>query len=162
MALKKYEQQEQLRLRGVAMLQEGLSPTEISRRLGVARLTVYRWKSRGRGKGATIQHSGRKPAMTVPQRRQLEKILEQGAVAAGFTTEVWTGRRISQVLWQRFGVQYHFKAIPTLLRSWGWSWQKPHKQAMERDPAVVAHWVRHQWPRIKKSPAAGRNHDFRR
>jgi transposase len=159
MALKKYEQQEQTRLRGVAMLREGFSPTEISQRLGVARLTVYRWKSRGRGKGATIRHSGRKPLITLRQRRQLEKILERGAVAAGFATEVWTGRRIAQVLWQRFGVQYHFKAIPLLLRSWGWSWQKPHKQAIERDQAKVERWVRYQWPRIKKSPAAGRDAD---
>ena len=162
MALKQYEQQEQTRLRGVAMLRAGMSPTEISRRLGVARLTVYRWQARGRGQGAHIQPSGRKPAITLRQRRELEKILERGAVAAGFPTEVWTGRRIAQVLWQRFGIQYHFKAIPLLLRAWGWSWQKPHKQALERDPARVERWVREQWPRIKKSPAAARASGFPR
>ena len=161
MALKKWEQQERLRLRGVAMLQEGLSPTRIARELGVARLTVYRWKSRGQGKGAKIAPSGRKPALPLRQCRQLERILERGAVAWGFATEVWTGRRIAQVIWQRFGVRYHFKSIPALLQSLGWSWQKPQKRASERDERAVARWVRWRWPRIKKSPKTGSDNDFR-
>lgn len=161
MALKSWEQQEQLRLRGVAMLREGLSPTEISRGLEVARLTVYRWKSRGRGKGATIRRSGRKPALTAHQRRQLEWILERGAVAYGFATEVWTGKRIVKVIQEQFGIRYHFKSIPALLHAWGWSWQKPQKKASERNDAAIARWVRYKWPRIKKSPKPGGDDDFR-
>ena len=152
MALKMWEQQEQLRLRGVAMLREGLSPTEISRRLGVARLTVYRWKSRGRGKGAKIERSGRKPALSVRQRRQLERILERGAVAYGFPTDVWTGKRIARAIRERFGIDYHFKSIPALLHALGWSWQKPQTRAIERNERAVASWVRYKWPRIKKKP----------
>lgn len=161
MALKRWEQDEQLRLRGVAMMDQGLSPTEIARALGVARLTVYRWKSRGQGKGASNQRTGRKPALAGRQRRQLERILERGAVPYGFSTEVWTGKRIAQVIRERFGVDYHFKSIPYLLRLLGWSWQKPQKRALERDEQAVAHWVRYRWPRIKKSLGAGRDHDFR-
>jgi len=161
MALKSWEQQEQLRLRGVAMLREGLSPTEISRGLDVARLTVYRWQSRGRGKGASIGRSGRKPALSARQRRQLERILERGAVAYGFVTEVWTGKRIAQVIRERFGIRYHFKSIPPLLHAWGWSWQKPQKKASERNDEAVARWVRYKWPRIKKSPEAESDVDFR-
>lgn len=160
MALKKWETQEQLRLRGVAMINEGLSPTKIARELGVARLTVYRWKSRGTGKGAN-QPTGRKPALAAKQRRQLEKILERGAVNYGFTTEVWTGKRIAQVVRDRFGVDYHFKSIPYLLHLLGWSWQKPQKKALERDDSAVARWARYKWPRIKKSPDAGSDDDFR-
>jgi transposase len=73
---------------------------------------------------------------------------------------VWTGKRIAQVIRARFGIAYHFKSIPPLLRGWGWSWQKPQKKASERNDAAVAHWVRYKWPRIKKSPAAESNDDF--
>ena len=151
MALKSWEQYEQLRLRGVAMLHEGLSPTEVAAALEVGRATVYRWKSRGRGKGAPIRPSGRKLALTARRCRQLERILERGAVAYGFSTEMWTGKRIAQVIKERFGVQYHFKSIPYLLKSLGWSWQKPEGQATERDEAAIARWVWYKWPRIKKS-----------
>jgi transposase len=161
MALKPWEQHEQLRLRGVAMLKEGLSPTRIARELDVARLTVYRWKSRGRGKGANIKPTGRKPELTARQCRQLERILEKGAVESGFATEVWTGKRIAQVIWDRLGVRYHFKSIPYLLHSLGWSWQKPQKEALERDNVAVRRWVRYKWPRIKKSPDSAGNNDLR-
>lgn len=144
------------------MLREGFSPTEIARQFGVARTTLYRWQWRGRGKGAPIKPSGRKPALNPMQRRQLEKILEKGAVAYGFATELWTGTRIAQVIRERLGVDYHFKSIPYRLHAWGWSGQKPHKRAVERDDDAVRRWVRYTWPRIKKSPAAGGDDDLRR
>lgn len=90
----------------------------------------------------------------------MEKILEGGAVRYGFPTEVWTGKRIAKVIRDRFGVAYHFKSIPYLLHLLGWSWQKPRKNALERDEAAVAHWVRYKWPRIK-SPDAGSDDGFR-
>jgi len=143
------------------MMDQGLSPTQIARQLGVARLTVYRWKSRGQGKGASNQPTGRKPALAAQQRRQLERILERGAIRYGFPTEVWTGKPIAQVIRERFGVVYHFKSIPYVLHLLGWSWQKPQKKALERDEQAVAHWIRYRWPRIKKSSGAGSDDDFR-
>ena len=41
----------------------------------------------------------------------------KGAVANGFATELWTGRRIAQVIRERLGVHYHFKSIPYLLHA---------------------------------------------
>lgn len=143
------------------MMKAGMNPTQIGRRLGVARLTVYRWKSRGRGKRAQIRPAGRKPEMTTRQIRALQGILERGAVAYGFATEMWTGRRIAQVIGERFGVSYHFKSIPALLHSAGWSWQKPGKRAKERDEAAVRCWVRERWPHIKKRREKGRDHCLR-
>lgn len=154
--LKSWEKYEQLRLRGEAMWQQGLSAVEISRALGVARSTVYNWQSRGRGKEAVIKPSGRKPALSLSQRQQLESLLEKGAVAYGFKTEIWTGKRIAQVIRKKFGVRYHHKSIPRVLHEMGWSCQKPRKAALERDEEKIAHWKRHKWPGIKKKPETGR------
>lgn len=155
MRLKKWQLQEQTRLKGVALLKKGVAVTEISRRLGVSRTVVYNWQERGTGPGSQIQKCGAKPKLTVAQRSRLEKLLERGAVAYGFTTEVWTGERIARVIYEQFDVSYHPKFIPWLLKSWNWSWQKPARRARERDERAIAEWVRHQWPRVKKTPGGG-------
>jgi len=132
-----------------------MSPTEIARQLGVSRVTVYNWQARGGGRQAQIRPCGRKSKLAVSERARLERILERGAVAYGFSTEVWTGERIVRVVAERFGISYHPKFIPWLLRSWGWSWQKPVRQARERDEAAVRRWTLKRWPQVKKTPGAG-------
>lgn len=151
MAEKRWQVQEQVRLQGMHLSKAGLSPTQVARQLGVSRMTVYNWAKRGATPSAAIQPAGRKPKLTGDQRARLERILEEGAVARGFSTEVWTGERIARVIREEFGVSYHPRFIPWLLRSWGWSWQKPARRAKERDEEAIAHWVRREWPRIKKT-----------
>ena len=51
------------------------------------------------------------------------------------------------------GVQYHAGHVWKLLRRLGWSWQKPARQAVERDDEEAQRWVREEWPRIKNPPA---------
>jgi transposase len=155
MRLKKWQLQDQVRQQGLDLLRAKVSIAEVARRLGVSRVTVYHWKDRGRGKGASIHPCGRKPKLTVPQRARLERLLERGAVNYGFTTEVWTGERIARVVATEFGVAYHPRFIPWLLRSWGWSWQKPGRQAIERNDGAITQWIRHEWPRVKKTPNGG-------
>jgi transposase len=43
-------------------------------------------------------------------------------------------------------------------RRLGWSPQQPAVYAKERDEELIAAWLRQDWPRIKKSAAARRNH----
>jgi transposase len=51
-----------------------------------------------------------------------------------------------------FDVQYHPDYVPRLLRKLGWSPQKPIQRARERDETAIVHWIREDWPRIKKEP----------
>lgn len=155
MRLKHWQEQEQVRRKGVALLKAGVTPTDIARRLGVSRVTVYNWQERGVGAKARIRPCGRKAKLADNQRARLERILEHGPVAYGFSTEVWTGERIARVVREQFGVSYHPRFIPWLLRSWGWSWQKPVRQARERDEAAIRRWVQERWPQVKKTPNAG-------
>src|SRR5438874_13576502 len=79
---------------------------------------------------------------------------ERGPVAAGFDTERWTQRRIAAVVERTFGVRYHFRSLGRALRARGWSPQRPIPQARERDEALVAAWLKRDWPRIKRGLAA--------
>ena len=75
-------------------------------------------------------------------------------MAAGFDTERWTQRRIAAVVERTFGVRYHFRSLGRALRARGWSPQRPIPQARERDEALVAAWLKRDWPRIKRGLAA--------
>jgi transposase len=99
--------------------------------------------------------SGRPPRMTPQQWQDLLKILQAGAIRSGFETERWTLPRIRDVIAHRLGVDYHPAYLSVKLRELGRSVQVPEVQARERDEAVIRAWVEHDWPRIKKKPAAG-------
>ena len=80
----------------------------------------------------------------------MQQMLLDGARAAGFATDLWTCPRVRRLIKDRFGVRYHVDSLPRVLRSLGFSPQKPERRASERDEERIRHWVRHEWPRIKK------------
>jgi transposase len=70
---------------------------------------------------------------------------------AGFMTDLWTLKRIRQVIRREFGVRYTITNVWKLMQSLGWSCQKPDKRARERNEAAVRDWQQQVWPRIKKN-----------
>ena len=84
------------------------------------------------------------------QQDALLAMLSKGAEAFGFHGQVWTGPRVARLLKQHFGVSYHPKYIPRLLKALGWSRQKPKKKATQQDKQAVAQWREQTWPQLKK------------
>ncbi|MHB0970563.1 MAG: winged helix-turn-helix domain-containing protein [Thermoanaerobaculia bacterium] len=144
------------RQRARTLLGEGLTPREVAERLGVDRVSVYRWRADLKRVGPRAIRakpaSGRPPKMTTVQRTELECILLRGATAAGFPTDLWTCPRIAEVIREHFGITYHVDHIGRLLHSMGWSPQKPTRRAVERDNEAIRTWIRRDWSRIKKKP----------
>jgi transposase len=130
----------------MVLLKEGLAPVEVARRLGVDRRSVRRWKAAQRQGGRQALKAkpapGRPAKLDPAAKARLEKILLRGASAAGFSTDLWTCRRVAELIATRFGVRYHVRHLPRLLRSLGWSPQKPQRRGMERHEAAIQAWVR--------------------
>ena len=100
--------------------------------------------------------TGRPPKLDEVAKQALLKKLEEGAIAAGFSTEQWTQARVKKVIKQEFGVSYHQNYISRLLGDLGWSVQKVDPRAMERDEELIRSWLSRDWVRIKKSAASRR------
>jgi len=98
--------------------------------------------------------TGRPAKLDDVAKAALVEKLEEGAIAAGFSTEQWTQARVKKLIKREFGVVYHQNYISRLLDDLGWSVQKTDPRAMERDEELIRAWLNRDWPRIKKSAAA--------
>jgi len=151
------KQLERRRHRAIALLKDGRPPVDVARLVGVDRRSVRRWNAAHRMQGpaglAARPVPGRPSKLTARRRERLEAVLLRGAEASGFEGDLWTCPRVAQVIRQRFGIRYHVDHIGRLLRSLGWTPQRPTRRAWERDEEGIRRWIKQDWPRIKKKPA---------
>jgi putative transposase len=154
------EQLEQRRLAAARLLRAGrLSQAEVAREVGVSPAAVSQWARRLRETPGTAglkcrPRTGRPPRLTPAHWEAVRAVLRRGARASGFDTERWTLRRIARVLRREFGVTYHPHSLSALLRAHGWSPQRPATRAVERDEALIAAWLKRDWPAVKRGLAA--------
>jgi len=145
---------ERRRLRGIALLDQGWSQSEVAHSLGVTPAAVCQWaKARRDGGEAALwakPHPGPKPKLNGRQVARLGKLLLQGPTRHGYATELWTLKRVAQVIHKHFGVTYDPSGVWHVLRRMGWSCQKPRRRARERDEQAIVQWRQQDWPRIKK------------
>jgi len=142
------------RFRAAKLLARGEKPSVVARAVGSSPSSVTRWKEVIRKSGVeglkAKPHKGPKPHLSSGQKKKLEKILLRGAAASGYATDLWTCPRVAEVIDKHFGVSYHAYHVWRLLRSMGWSCQKPERRARERDEQAIRRWRNERWPDIKK------------
>ena len=132
----------------------------VARKIGASISSVWRWwDAHQRGGESALAPKpvpGRPRKLPAKHQQRLWKILLSGAVACGFPNEIWTLKRIAQVIRREFGVEYHHSHVWKVLRAAGWSCQVPERRAIQRDEEAIAHWKRYRMPHIKKGSKAWR------
>jgi transposase len=149
------EQLEKRRRKAIALLRAGQTYREVAQTTRASLSSVVRWTQayrRDRRHGLSARPTpGRPPRLTVAQRERLRRYLLAGARAAGYTTELWTLKRIAKLIETRFGIHYSLVGVWSLLRhGLHWSSQKPERRALQRDERAIDRWKRTTWPNIKK------------
>src|SRR5581483_12034863 len=132
------------RMEAARLLRAGLSQAEVARRVGVHRQSVSRWARELAGSGLRglrkAERTGRPPRLSAAQLRDLERALKRGPEEFGFTSGLWTARRVRDLIEYRTGVRYHEDHVWRLLHQLGWTCQRPVGQALERDEAAIRNW----------------------
>lgn len=125
----------------VQRVSEGWRRADVAAFLGVHPETVAEWVRAYRAGGdaalAAKPHPGRMPFLTPDQEKQVLGWLADKPTAHGFRTDLWTARRVAELIRKRFGVTFH----PHYLREWltkrNYSPQKPARRARPRDQAAI-------------------------
>ena len=152
------EQMEERRLEAARLLRQGrLSQADIARQLGVSRASVCRWAATLAQDGPRGLEArpipGQLPRLDEKAWTRLARLLDRGAVAAGFATERWTLERIAALIEREFGIRYHPRYLERPLKTHGFSVQRPATRAKERDELVIAVWPKREWVALKKRRA---------
>jgi transposase len=147
-------QLEARRLLAGRLLLESRPVGEVAQIVAASESSVRRWhravKKGGLEALRAKPHPGRRPRLNAKQKRRLVKILLAGPRKAGYRTDLWTCPRVAEVIAKKFGVHYHPSHVWKIVRSLGWTCQKPEQRARERDDAAIRRWREREWPRIKR------------
>lgn len=148
---------EQRRLKAGKFFKKGLSQAEVAKKLKVSRESARQWYNTWKKKGAKgLKSKGRpgpKSKLTEKKLEKIEQALLKGPQSLGYATDIWTLKRIAQVIKKVAKLNYKTTHVWRILTfSLGWSNQKPETRAKERNEKAIRAWKRRTWPSVKKKP----------
>jgi len=136
---------------GYKLLRRGLTKREVAAALGVSWVSADRWFKQLEAKQVRKrdrQRVGRPRKLSRKQLATLKRILKKGALCYGYPTELWTLKRVADVVKEEFGVKYNVTHVWRVMRSLGFSAQVPLLKAIERDENAIQEWISLNWPQI--------------
>ena len=146
-------------MRAADLFAKKVTQADIGRELQVSHQTVSDWhklwKIGGKQALKRTGQPGRPRKVTDVDLAKVERALQKGAAANGYATDLWTLARVAEVIEKTTGVKYHPGHVWKVLRSMGWSRQRPARKAAERDDEAIEQWVNDRWPRVKKTLGPG-------
>ena len=150
------EELEARRRHAVKLLGEDWLIQDVAAALGVSRQSVSNWKKLAGSRGEQAKALAAKPQhvpqcrLSRKQRAELVRLLRAGPRKAGFDSDLWTTKRVAELVERTFGVAYHPTHAGRMMHALGFSCQKPRRRSKEQDPEAVETWREQKWPRIKK------------
>jgi transposase len=145
---------ERRRRLAVTRIAEGWPQTKVAAFLDVDPRTVRAWWARHRADAVhgldAKPHPGRPRKLTPDQEDTVLSWFSRSATDFGFANELWTAGRVAHLIQKEFGVRFHPHYLSAWLAQRRITPQKPEKQARERDPAKIEHWLAHDWVEVKK------------
>ena len=153
------EQKEQRRLAAAEELLEGeKSQAQIARGHRVTRAAVTQWKQilaeegiEGLKSTPDEGNQGPDPQLDEQDREQLVELLEEGAQAHGWETDLWTSNRVAALIEDEFGIDYTPRHCSRILRELGYRPVKPKQEAAGKDLEEKRRWLNEEAEELKKS-----------
>ena len=144
---------ERRRFLAVERLRDGYSAQEVAEFLGVHIRTVYYWQALSKRKGGKALNAkpppGRPRKLTACQERTVLGWFRKNPRSFGFATELWTARRVAQVIERKWGVKFNPRYLNAWLGARAITPQKPQRVPREADQDAIDEWRLRDWPRLQ-------------
>ena len=142
------------RFRAWELKEKGWKQQKIAEALGVTKGAVSQWLKKAETGGVEAlryrKQTGAPSRLTSSEKSDLLELLSKGAESYGFRGEIWTCERVAEIIRLHYGVTYHPSHVSRILRSLGWSLQKPKRRAKQRNEEEIREWLKEKWPEIRK------------
>src|SRR5438093_4985148 len=137
------------------VVEDGEAPSDVMKSLGLCRTSIYPWlrKFEDEGLNALAEKiaQGPEPKLTEKQRQKVKRwILGKDPRQYGFDFGLWSRRIVQSLIEEKLGIELGLTAVGRLLASLDITPQKPLRRAYERDPRMVALWLKETYPKLKK------------
>ena len=124
-------------------------------RWGLSSSCLYDWQRAFLLHGMESLHyrhsGGRRPKLTLRQKKRLVELLEAGPQVVGCETACWTSVLLRVLIWREFGVLYNRQYVCTLLHNLGFSFQKARFVSDHLDAAKRLAWLQDKWPALVRA-----------
>ena len=149
--------QETLRLRVVAAIEGGMKQVEAMRLFGVSRAAINKWMKQYRRGGKRSLKARRQGRPKGPSRLKgwqaaqiVRTITDRTPDQIKLPFVLWTREAVCELIARRFGVRVSLMTVGRWLRRWGLTPQKPVRRAWEQNLKQVEHWLKVQYPSIRR------------
>ncbi len=145
---------EQLRIRAVRQIEQGVHPEDIAAALGMTRAAVYSWLAKYREGGLDALKArpvpGRPPKLSSAQLQRLYTlVVGNDPRQLRFAFALWTRDMVRDLIRREFGVRLSAVSVGRLLRKLGLSPQRPLYRAYQQNPEAVRRWKVEDYPQIR-------------
>jgi transposase len=93
---------------------------------------------------------GPTPKLTVEQKALIRQHIIAGPKAAGYEQQIWTQKRIADLIVKLTGIPYHPSGIRVLMASMDISYQKPALRTRQKSDAKKADFLEYTWVAAKR------------
>lgn len=139
------------RRRSIELSSSAIPTVTVADVLGVTTSTIFRWRRDSLPEGESPQKSvgGRPRKLTDDQLDELAMLLSKGATAHGWPNDLWTTKRMAQVIRRHFNVTCHPNHAWMIVTKYlGWTSQRPIQQLRAADEDETNRWLEEDYPRI--------------
>lgn len=149
-----HKEREKVRLSAGKLFQKGVPQAEVARQLKATPAAVNYWHKAWKKNGIkglkSKGHTGFASKLTADKRKTFKQAILKGPQEYGFATNLWTLSRLAAVMKKTAGIKFGHNHTWEIVRSLGFTCQKPRVQAKERDEAVIRAWKEKRLPGLKK------------
>lgn len=143
-----------MRLKAAKLFKKKELQADIARKFKVTPAAVNYWHKAWEKQGVkglkSKGHPGFESKLTDEKRILFKKAILKGPEAYGYQTNLWTLSRLAEVMKKATGIKFKHNRTWQIVRSLGFTSQKPEVRAKQRDEKAIKEWKEKRLPDLKK------------